>query len=309
MKVSLRNSQFSMIFLFLLAIVCMPIYSCAQQKSVQNYSSVSETRKWKDDEVKDLKSFLGKGKKEFTNYWGYVEEQTASNGVRMLVYSNLTVTLDDDGNVFSIGFIPEKMEDRKLSALGGIKPSFSKSQLIKTLGKSYNVSTVSNRETLDWILDGNTRMSIMLNDDESIFLIMIFQKKWDDNEVSELKSYLGRHKKEFTNYWGYVEEETASNGVRMLVYTNLIVTLDDDGYVFSIGLKPEKLEEGIFSALGGIKPSFSKSQLIKALGKDYSKNFIGDTEAWDWELDRNSNIKIMFNDDDNIYLIMIYKKQ
>ncbi len=308
MKTFFRNSSFSIFFLFLAATVCIPIYSCAQQKSIQSQSSVSEPRGWNDDDVKDLKSFLGRYKKEFTDYWGYVEEQTASNGVRMLVYSNLTVTLDDDGNVFSIGFIPEKMEDRVFPSLGGIKPSFSKSQLIKALGKNYNTSTVSNRETLDWVLDGNTRISIMLNDDESIFLIMIFPKKWDDNEVSELKSYLGRHKKEFTNYWGYVEEETASNGVRMLVYTNLIVTLDDDGYVFSIGLKPEKLEDGIFSALGGIKPSFSKSQLIKALGKDYSKSFIGETETWDWELDRNSNIKIMFNDDGSIYLIMIYKR-
>jgi hypothetical protein len=308
MKTFVRNSWLSTIFFLIAAIVCMPIYSCAQQKSIQSQSSVSETRKWNDDDVKDLKSFLGKYKKEFTDYWGYVEEQTASNGVRMFVYSNLTVTLDDMGNVFSIGFIPEKMEDRVFSSLGGIKPSFSKSQLIRTLGKDYSTSTVSNRETLDWVLDGNTRISIMLNDDESIFLIMIFPKKWDDNEVSELKSYLGRHKKEFTNYWGYVEEETASNGVRMLVYTNLIVTLDDDGYVFSIGLKPEKLEDEIFSALGGIRPSFSKSQLVKTLGKDYSKNFIGETETWDWELDRNSNMKIMFNDDGSIYLIMIYKK-
>lgn len=308
MKDFLHNFWFPKILLFLATIACIPIYSYAQQKSIQNQSSVSEIKKWNDNDVKDLKSFLGRYKKEFTDYWGYVEEQEASNGVRMLIYSNLTVTLDDDGNIFSIGLTPEKMEERAFPSLGGIKPSFSKSQLIRTLGSSYNTSTISDRETLDWVLDGNTRISIMLNEDESIFLIMIFPKKWDDYEVSELKSYLGRHKKEFTNYWGYVEEETASNGVRMLVYTNLIVTLDDDGYVFSIGLKPEKLEEIVFSALGGIKPSFSKPQLVKALGKDYSKSFIGETEAWDWELDRNSNIKIMFNDDGSIYLIMIYKK-
>lgn len=308
MKVFLRNSRFYIIFSFFVAIFCMPIYSRAQTESVQSQSSLTETRKWNENDVKDLKSFLGKYKKEFTDYWGYVEEQTASNGVQMLIYSNLTVTLDDDGNIFSIGLTPDKMEDRAFPSLGGIKPSFSKSQLIRTLGKSYSTSTIGGGETLDWVLDGNTRISIMLNDDESIFLIMIFPKRWDDNEVSELKSYLGRHKKEFTNYWGYVEEETASNGVRMLVYTNLIVTLDDDGYVFSISLKPEKLEKIAFSSLGGIKPSFSKSQLIKTLGKDYSKSFIGKTETWDWELDRNSNMKIMFNDDGTIYLIMVYKK-
>ncbi len=306
MNTLLRNSA---IFLISLAMSCALFYSCAHQKPTQSQTSVSETKKWNDDEVKQLKSFIGKHKKDFTDYWGYVEEEVASNGVRMLVYSNLTVTLDDRGYVFSIGLNPQTMEDRSFPSLGGIKPSYQKSQLIKKLGDNYDKSSIRNRETLDWVLDGNSKISIMLNEDESIFLIMLFQNKWSDNEVDQLKSYLGKHKTNFTDYWGYVEEEVASNGVHMLVYSNVIVTLDDRGYVFSIGLKPENLENSVFPSLGGIKPYYTKSQLIRELGNDYSKSFIGDNESLDWELDRNSNIKIMFNDDASIFLIMIYRKE
>ncbi len=133
-------------------------------------------------------------------------------------------------------------------------------------------------------------------------------KKWSDNEVNQLKSYLGKHKTDFTDYWGYVEEEVASNGVHMLVYSNVIVTLDDRGYVFSIGLTPEKMEDEFFPSLGGIKPSYTRYQLINILGNNYKESYTSNREMLTWQLGSNLEISVMLNSDNYIYLIMIRKR-